>query len=111
MEVGSQATPFEHRSFGEELALCRRYLYKLDLAGDRMISTLLRPDFKRQFQHFFPVQMRADPTSTITYDADGSSVTLGSPVLSKDQFRARTDALTTTTQDPRLTAFSMDAEL
>jgi len=25
MEVGSQATPFEHRSFGEELALCQRY--------------------------------------------------------------------------------------
>ena len=25
MEVGSQATPFEHRSFGEELDLCQRY--------------------------------------------------------------------------------------
>jgi len=25
MEVGEQATPFEHRSFGEELALCQRY--------------------------------------------------------------------------------------
>ena len=25
MEVGSQATPFEHRSYGEELALCQRY--------------------------------------------------------------------------------------
>ena len=25
MEVGSQATPFEHRSFGEELILCQRY--------------------------------------------------------------------------------------
>ena len=28
MEVGSQATPFEHRSFGEELALCQRYFYQ-----------------------------------------------------------------------------------
>ena len=26
-EVGSQATAFEHRSFGDELALCRRYYY------------------------------------------------------------------------------------
>ena len=111
LEVGSQATPFEHRSFGEELNLCRRYLYKPDLAGDRMVSMLLRPDNKRQFQHFFPVQMRADPTSTITYDADGSSATLSTPVVSKEQFRARTDALSTATQDPRLTAFSMDAEL
>ena len=25
LEVGSQATPFEHRSYGEELALCQRY--------------------------------------------------------------------------------------
>ena len=29
MEVGSQATPFEHRSFGEELRLCQRYFQKL----------------------------------------------------------------------------------
>ena len=28
MELGSQATPFEHRSFGEELALAQRYFYK-----------------------------------------------------------------------------------
>ena len=28
LEVGSQATPFEHRSFGEELALCQRYFQK-----------------------------------------------------------------------------------
>jgi len=28
LEVGSQATPFEHRSFGEELALCQRYFYR-----------------------------------------------------------------------------------
>mgnify|MGYP003135937952 CR=1 FL=1 len=29
MEVGSVATPFEHRSFGEELRLCQRYFQKL----------------------------------------------------------------------------------
>ena len=110
LEVGSVATPFENRSFGEELNLCRRYYYQPDLAL-RMISMLLRPDNKRQFQHFFPVQMRADPTATTTYDADGSSATLTSPIVSKDQFRARTDALNATTQDPRLTAFKMDAEL
>jgi len=28
MEVGSQATPFEHRSFGEEHDLCKRYYQK-----------------------------------------------------------------------------------
>ena len=29
VEVGSQATPFEHRSYGEELRLCQRYFQKI----------------------------------------------------------------------------------
>jgi len=29
LEVGSVATPFEHRSFGEELLLCQRYYYSI----------------------------------------------------------------------------------
>ena len=33
LEVGSQATPFEHRSFGEELALCQRYHTRLSFTG------------------------------------------------------------------------------
>ena len=36
MEIGTQATPFEHRSFGEELSLCQRY-YEVVAAG--MIDT------------------------------------------------------------------------
>jgi len=30
LEVGSVATPFEHRSYGEELAACQRYFCKLN---------------------------------------------------------------------------------
>ena len=33
LEVGSQATPFEHRSFGEELELCKRYFQVLVDSG------------------------------------------------------------------------------
>ena len=33
MEVGSVATPFEHRSFGEELALCQRYYERYETSG------------------------------------------------------------------------------
>ena len=31
LELGEQATPFEHRSYGEELALCQRYHYRRDI--------------------------------------------------------------------------------
>ena len=33
VEVGSVATPFEHRSYGEELARCQRYCYRLGGLG------------------------------------------------------------------------------
>ena len=34
LEVGSVATPFEHRSYGEELALCQRYFQKIGGTAD-----------------------------------------------------------------------------
>ena len=34
LEVGSVATDFEHRSFGQELALCQRYYYVTDPTAD-----------------------------------------------------------------------------
>ena len=43
LELGSVATDFEHRSYGEELALCQRYYQKLDhrrssgSSGDRIM--------------------------------------------------------------------------
>jgi len=33
LEVGSQATPFEHRSFGEEFDLCQRYYMRYSAEG------------------------------------------------------------------------------
>ena len=59
LEVGSVATDFEHRSFGQELALCQRYyaqnnksLY-LMAYGSNAINNV-----------YFPVTMRAAPTVT-----------------------------------------------
>ncbi len=67
MEVGEQATPFEHRSFGEELALCQRYYRKLnpsdakkggEVTGNMYSSTQAVVD------HVLQPQMRASPTVT-----------------------------------------------
>jgi len=62
MEVGSQATPFEHRSFGEELALCQRYYYKEP--DTSFHASLLDGSGNYPFAFVFhPVEMRATPTT------------------------------------------------
>ena len=81
MEVGPQATAFEHRSFGEELALCQRYFYEVK---EDTFAFAYRDDYKMA-QVQFPQQMRATPTVSATYEpttgwinyqANNSQVTL-----------------------------------
>ena len=78
LEVGSQATPFEHRSFGEELALCERYFqkhfgttdasYYTAYAGMHWgLNTLFMSLNLRQI-------MRAEPSASIL-NKDGTSKT------------------------------------
>jgi hypothetical protein len=38
LEVGDTATPFEHRSYGDELARCQRYYYSSDEADSYMVA-------------------------------------------------------------------------
>ena len=74
LEVGEQATPFEHRSFGEELGLCQRYYQKSYDYGTAIgASTTIGAIFSRigtsvsnqPVQVVFPVSMRGEPTDTI----------------------------------------------
>jgi hypothetical protein len=44
LEVGKVATPFEHRSYGEELALCQRYFEKSFNQTDAPSAGLAIPD-------------------------------------------------------------------
>jgi len=68
-ELGSQATPFEHRSFGEELALCQRYYYDPNvgtsgtLDGNLILVEAFGTGCVGAFQ--FPVTMRSTPTVSI----------------------------------------------
>jgi hypothetical protein len=74
LELGSTATDFEHRSYGEELALCQRYYFKSDLiyfTGFSDGNTSTRCSVNGQH----PVTMRTDPT--VTYSTQSLS---GSPL-------------------------------
>ena len=64
LELGKVATEFEHRSYGEELALCQRYYWIVPNA--RWLNGYKRNDSYVYFQLDTPVPMRASPTPTIT---------------------------------------------
>jgi len=111
MEVGSQATPFEHRSFGEELGLCQRYFQK---SGEYSIAPSNGSDTS-SFSSFaealgtcvhwggstagvcpiyLPVRMRATPTLVkygnsngyLGYISSGSSAPSADNVLAFHQY-------------------------
>ena len=68
IEVGPEATPFEHRSFGEDLALCQRYAYMVkgdfdDYTGFSAYSTSTTA---AMIPVFFPVAMRGAPSLTFS---------------------------------------------
>ena len=58
LEVGEQATPFEHRSFGDTLLQCQRYLFK----GDAQCLGSADSGGNIQLAVQTPVNLRANPT-------------------------------------------------
>jgi hypothetical protein len=64
MEVGEQATPFEHRSFGEELALCQRYYQQIVGVSDQTCIGYGRGNGSSTAEVTVPlaVSLRASPT-------------------------------------------------
>ena len=73
LEVGDTATPFEHRSYGDELLRCYRYFYKVEKSGyiiGRGNGTSGVTDVRIPC----PVALRAQPS----FDATGTSNALDS---------------------------------
>jgi len=73
MEVGSVATPFEHRSYGEELSLCQRYCNALMKYGDgnQSDNRLYTADYVNVhgFVRIGYPRMRDQPTISYTISA------------------------------------------
>ncbi len=61
LEVGDTATPFEHRSYGDELAKCQRYFYKSTI-NTWLTALSAGTSFGRGLVSF-PVSMRSTPTA------------------------------------------------
>ena len=67
LELGSNATPFEHRSYGEELRRCQRYFWRsggnvnYEIAGIGVMDTA--SNTKMLITH--PVAMRGTPALTV----------------------------------------------
>jgi hypothetical protein len=80
LEVGSVATEFEHRSFGEELALCQRYFQKsynqsvaLGTATNVGITVGVRGNGAFTMTAHLKETMRATPTTVAYSPVSGTS--------------------------------------
>ena len=66
LELGSVATPFESRSYGEELALCQRYFQVVDMSSNALAAIYnAHYDTFRSIKYSFPVTMRTAPTGSV----------------------------------------------
>ena len=62
LEVGKNATEFEHRSYAEELALCQRYYYKTPSSHYHFLH---KNGYYESQLFYFPTTMRSSPSVTI----------------------------------------------
>ena len=62
LEAGKVATPFEHRSYGEELALCQRYFTVMPNGIFGVASSIASV----VYSYHLPTQMRATPSVSLT---------------------------------------------
>ena len=89
LEVGSQATPFEHLRFGEELLLCQRYYVEMGGGnyGDYAYMTgyMFNNGNNLAFGLYLPCAMRATPTIAVTGNLNvresGNTVAANTPAI------------------------------
>ena len=123
LEVGSVATEFEHRSFGEELALCRRYFESSSFpsgtsSNTNKVTGVADDSSGLDFIQGFPFMetKRVAPTMTVTdfQELDGSGVTTGTFTAfdqGVDRLLRFTIGASVTTGRPYRFHYTADAEL
>jgi len=85
LEEGTVATPFEHRSYGEELALCQRYYQQIDGTGDLTPFAFGRANGSTNAEASVPltVPLRGSPTilcaANTAWDDDGGHTSSTNP--------------------------------
>jgi len=109
LEVGSVATDFEHRSFGQELALCQRYFYKYDIGGIQM--NLNRTGGRRTANVYFPTTMRDNPSVTITTQFDDGGATIEADNIRTYGFIFKQASSSASNDAPNVSVFTASAEL
>lgn len=102
LEVGSKATSFEHRSYGDELAKCQRYYYD----NPNTIHGAVYGSGNSMVHVYLQTIMRADP-STFVYTATTNTGTHASDYVKSNYCRAYYTGDTSI----HISAFKIDAEL
>ena len=74
VEIGKNATDFEHRSYGEELALCQRYFGKIRLANQEWIYNESNSANQKWHQIYIPFSMRTNPSVDVSGLTNGNAV-------------------------------------
>ena len=92
LERGSTATDFEHRSYGEELALCQRYFEKLGRGGGYAGDRAYNHSSRIVNLPTWATTKRADPTVTIYSGNDAVNAMSG--------YSSGTDNTVTSLSDP-----------
>ncbi len=82
LELGEQATPFEHRSYGDELARCQRYFHAIELTSAWFIDAYLVASSYCIQAVPFATTMRVSPTSTADMSTNWITSNLTSNLIS-----------------------------
>jgi hypothetical protein len=87
LEVGTVATPFEHRSYGEELALCQRYYQRYGGASGTILDGGYGTSANATYVgKIIPVTMRAAPTITKNGTWSSANATISFVYISNNYF-------------------------